>query len=267
MVATAHSLCVLVTAAATAAAPPPAAQPPADSALPRARRLLAESKFDSAAAALDALVAARPADGQAWLALGSARRGQGRVDDAGAALRRAAELPRTAPAAWRALFLLYADARRPDDAYRWFDELRRRGAVDLTGLAGSREAAALRGDARFAVLFPAGPDAFARPFAEREARVIHEWRGEAAGDGVGWIARPVGDVDGDGVPEVVVSAPGNPPFGAGRGKVYVYAGRTGALLWKREGEPNARLGIGLEGAGDVDGDGAPDVVAGAPGLG
>src|SRR5687767_8302025 len=46
MVATAHSLYVLVTAAATAAAPPPAAQPPADSALPRARRLLAENKFD-----------------------------------------------------------------------------------------------------------------------------------------------------------------------------------------------------------------------------
>ena len=49
--------------------------------------------------------------------------------------------------------------------------------------------------------------------------------------------------------------------------VSVYSTKTGALLWKADGQPNDRLGIGVEGAGDVNHDGVPDVIASAPGGG
>ncbi len=40
---------------------------------------------------------------------------------------------------------------------------------------------------------------------------------------------------------------------------------AGALLWQAAGEENDQLGLGIEAAGDVDGDGVGDVIAGAPG--
>ena len=126
---------------------------------------------------------------------------------------------------------------------------------------------ALRTDPRFAaVMFR--PDEFNNPFVE-PVRIIHEWRAETKGDQFSWIARGIGDVDGDKVSDIVTSAP---TFGAngrptGRGKVYVYSGRSGKLIWERTGDDGEGIGIGLEGAGDVNRDGIGDVVAGAPAAG
>ena len=53
-------------------------------------------------------------------------------------------------------------------------------------------------DPRFEALLPK-PEDFANPFVE-DVKVMREWDGEAANDQFGWIARNVGDVDGDGVP-------------------------------------------------------------------
>ena len=131
-------------------------------------------------------------------------------------------------------------------------------------LLANREIENLRGDARFAVLFPTAPD-MARPFVEN-VRIIHEWRGEAPGDEFGWIARGIGDVDGDGITDIVTSATANPPMGNTKGKVYAYSGRSGKLLWKQEGAAGALFGQTLESAGDVNKDGFPDVVVGAPGI-
>jgi len=105
-----------------------------------------------------------------------------------------------------------------------------------------------------------------RPWVEPGVVVIHEIRGEAPGDQFGWIARNLGDVDGDGACDFAVSAPFKTIDGAERsGKVYVYSGRTGDLLWSRDGEAGELLGIGIGEAGDTNGDGMPDVVIGAPG--
>jgi hypothetical protein len=49
--------------------------------------------------------------------------------------------------------------------------------------------------------------------------------------------------------------------------VYVYSTKTGARLWTADGEPGDRFGTGVEGAGDTNRDGVPDVVAAAPGGG
>src|SRR5215216_6642333 len=54
---------------------------------------------------------------------------------------------------------------------------------------------------------------------------------------------------------------------ANAGRVYVYSTRSGSLLWSASGKPGDQLGTGVEGAGDVNRDGIPDVVASAPGAG
>lgn len=230
--------------------------------LQRAQRLIVERKFGEAVPLLRDLTASSPQLGPAWVALGRAHRGAGAVDSAAAAFEHARTIPATARPAVLQLFLLYAGARRLDDAARALQDVRRQ-AFDLSQVAQNAEVAQLHDDPRFAMLFPDRID-FGDPFVEH-TRIIHEWRGEAEGDEFGWIARAIGDVDGDRVTDVVVSATANPPGGTTRGKLYAYSGRSGKLLWRVVGDSGSLLGTGLESAGDVDRDGADDVVAGAPG--
>ncbi len=75
----------------------------------------------------------------------------------------------------------------------------------------------------------------------------------------------VGDVNGDGHPDVIVGAyqesPGSSPFAAGR--AYVFSGADGSLLYTLA-SPNEQefgyFGHFVSGAGDVDGDGRRDVI-------
>jgi outer membrane protein assembly factor BamB len=81
---------------------------------------------------------------------------------------------------------------------------------------------------------------------------IVEW---AALEGSSCKSQPViGDLDGDGQPEVVLNAA---PIFASQGTLYVLDGKTGATKWER----NAQMGYANAPAlGDVDGDGSPDIV-------
>ena len=110
------------------------------------------------------------------------------------------------------------------------------------------------------------PADFANPFVE-PVKVIREFDGEAANDQFGWIARDIGDVDGDGVHDFVTSAPTSGAAGKNAGRVYVYSSKSGALLWKADGAAEGQLGTGVEHAGDTNRDGIPDVIASAPGSG
>jgi hypothetical protein len=103
---------------------------------------------------------------------------------------------------------------------------------------------------------------FDHPFVEK-VKILREWDGETAEDQFGWIARNIGDVDKDGVPDVVTSAPTHGKDGH-TGRVYVYSTRSGNLLWQADGSPGDEFGSGVEGAGDTNGDGVPDVVASGP---
>jgi hypothetical protein len=150
-------------------------------------------------------------------------------------------------------------------AFEWLAKAKATKKLDMTQIDGDADLAALKTDARFLALLPARED-FAHPFVE-PVTVIHEWDGEAANDQFGWIARVVGDVDRDGVPDIVTSAPTRTNGGAGAGRVYLYSTKTGALLWSVDGHAGDQLGIGIEAAGDTNHDGVPDVVASAPGAG
>jgi K319L-like, PKD domain/FG-GAP repeat len=84
--------------------------------------------------------------------------------------------------------------------------------------------------------------------------------------GFGVEVAPLGDVNGDGTPDVAV---GMMAFGQTSvfGKVYGVSGATGATLWARE-EPGGKqlgsMGMRLQRIADVNGDSRADLLAGAP---
>ena len=102
--------------------------------------------------------------------------------------------------------------------------------------------------------------------------------GQAAGDAAGSALSSVADMNGDGLAEIVVGAPGNDAGGTDAGAVYVVFGKattasvdlatvaagpggfriTGAAL-------GARAGTVLASLGDVNGDARGDLLIGAPG--
>jgi hypothetical protein len=101
--------------------------------------------------------------------------------------------------------------------------------------------------------------------------------GEAADDRSGHSVRGAGDVNGDGLADVVVAAPGASPNGYESGRTYVVFGKTstdavalanvtgGTGGFAIDGElPGDLSGYSVSGAGDVNGDGLDDVVVAAP---
>ena len=115
--------------------------------LVRARRLLSSGETQAAVKLLEAITAQKPAPPTAWMLLGNAQAKLGDVNAAAKTYQHAAGIPQLGPRPVRALFLLYAGAKRNDDAWTWYR--RASGRVDFSGLAASSEIKNLRNDARF----------------------------------------------------------------------------------------------------------------------
>lgn len=254
------TIVALVLAAVLAQAVPPPATPPG---LQEGLAFAQSKDWTHAAEVLRGVTAREPKNALAFRVLALSLIRLGKYDDALAALATARTLDPRSGAAIYNTAVAYALSGRTDDAIAWLREAKASRRVDLTGAAADNDLASLHDDPRFVALLPK-PEDFARPFVEH-VKVIREWDGEHAEDQFGWIARPIGDVDGDRVPDFVTSAPTSGANGTNAGRIYVYSTKSGALLWKADGEAEDQLGTGVEAAGDTNKDGIPDVIAAAPG--
>src|SRR5262245_50609858 len=89
--------------------------------------------------------------------------------------------------------------------------------------------------------------------------------GSAPGDRCGTAVSAAGDVDTDGYADFAVGLPSfDPPASLDGGAVRVYGGANGFLLWTAPGNRGSALGSALALLGDVNADGLPDLIAGAP---
>ncbi len=146
-------------------------------------------------------------------------------------------------------------------------------ADDRFGAALSR-AGDIDGDGREDLLLGA---AFAGPTGAAQSGAVLVFSGATAtqilrvdgqpGDlGFGRSVARAGDLDGDGVSDILVGAPFAVPSGlANVGSAFVYSGATGNLLRRMDGlESSSWFGYSVAGPGDVDADGTPDLLVGAP---
>ena len=85
----------------------------------------------------------------------------------------------------------------------------------------------------------------------------------------GYSVASAGDVNGDGLADVIVGAPGFDADKTNEGRAFLYQGSASGLstspAWSAEGsQANAWFGFSVASAGDVNGDGLADVIVGAP---
>lgn len=101
-------------------------------------------------------------------------------------------------------------------------------------------------------------------FVEPDVEVVASLYTEQIDSTFGWVAEDLGDISGDGASDFIVSAPflvdGD---GNSTGKIYLYSGADGALLAAHTGVPGEFLGFSASLAGNLDGDGVNDYVAGS----
>lgn len=220
---------------------------------------------EGAARILELVTAHEPNNGRAWRNLALAYQNQKNWDRAISADERALDVDPSVPTPLFSLGVLYAQKGDQDESFAWLSKAKATRKIDMTQVEVTPELSVLKSDSRFASLLPTRAD-FDNPFAET-VKIIREWDGEKPNDQFGWIARNIGDVDGDGVPDVVASAPTSSKAGDKAGRIYVYSTKSGKLLWTADGHAGDQLGTGVESAGDTNGDGIPDVIASAPGGG
>ncbi len=87
----------------------------------------------------------------------------------------------------------------------------------------------------------------------------------AGADEFGWAVSGIGDVDLDGVPDLLVGSPTADQPSSNVGAVHLFSGATGTLLMKIVGPATGtRFGAAVAGLSDQDGDGVPEIAVGAP---
>ena len=95
---------------------------------------------------------------------------------------------------------------------------------------------------------------------------LYTFQVDGAGDSFGVLVSGAGDVNGDGLDDLIIGAPGFSIFGTstGSGSAHVLSGFDGSVLYKFDGDSEGdQFGVSVSGAGDVNGDGKADLIIGA----
>ena len=99
----------------------------------------------------------------------------------------------------------------------------------------------------------------------RAGSVAYSWLGGAPQDRFGTAVAGAGDVDRDGVFDVVVGVEHDDPNGSDSGAAYVLSGSSGEEVFVWFGDASGeKTGAAVAGLGDVNGDGYGEVAVGAP---
>lgn len=235
-----------------------------------ARQALSRGQYARVIQLLQPIVDANPDDLSACYLIAISQHSLGNWRAAVPLMQRAAELPALAANAHYNLSCAHTLLGDLDAAIQDLDNARQAGYTNWPYLWCDDELLGLRGHARFAEFAGAEPE-WDAPF-EPAANVVFAWRGEQPASQFGWVAGDAGDVDGDGVHDVITSAPfltlaNASPASAPNprvGRVYVYSGATGKELRRHTGVGPETLGMAVSGVGDLDGDGHADYTAAGP---
>ncbi|HWB21245.1 MAG TPA: alpha/beta hydrolase fold domain-containing protein [Phycisphaerales bacterium] len=108
-------------------------------------------------------------------------------------------------------------------------------------------------------------DFFEQELGDSQSQGLRHFNGKKADERFGQSVAFAGDVNRDGVEDVIIGAPYNDQGGTNAGRVYVYSGADGKLLKSLGGEHVGDLfGWSVAPAGDVNGDHYDDYLIGAP---
>ncbi|HEX2896550.1 MAG TPA: integrin alpha, partial [candidate division Zixibacteria bacterium] len=97
-------------------------------------------------------------------------------------------------------------------------------------------------------------------YSGQTGNVIHLFLGVDELDGFGRSLSSISDLDGDGIRDLIV---GDDGYDSHRGKVYVFSGESGDLIYALEPDDFSQFGFSVSSIGDVDEDGFEEVVVGA----
>lgn len=97
---------------------------------------------------------------------------------------------------------------------------------------------------------------------------LYKWEGTHANQAFGQVVCLPGDLNHDGYSDVIIGVPNERVDGENYvGRVYVYSGLDGSLLYSFTGEnKNANCGYAISGLGDTNNDGYNEILIGAPGT-
>lgn len=105
-------------------------------------------------------------------------------------------------------------------------------------------------------------------YSGRTSAVLLTLDGDQASSNFGEAIADAGDVTGDGVRDIAVAARNwDVPGAPNAGRIYMFSGAGGSLVWTRDGDfTGGAMGTTLGNVGDLTGDGRADLIAGEPGY-